>query len=247
MGRVDLHNHLLFGLDDGARDVEESLELARMLVEAGFTDVAVTPHHRQDFAPSAANVQERRLEVQQRLDEGGIPLKLHPGREHHLTPELLERVAAGEAELLGNGSYLLLELPFQVPVPSLPRVLFHLRVHGVRPLIAHPERCAHFQARPDAAREVVEAGAHLQLEIGSLAGVYGEPARRCARRWLEDDLVSVVASDVHRPRSAREILGRGIETLEKELGVERTSVLLSHNPARVLAGEPLQQNGVEAG
>lgn len=239
MGRIDLHNHLLFGLDDGAVDADESLELARLLVDAGFTDVATTPHHRQDFAPSAEAVAQRRDEVQSLLDSNGIPLRLHGGREHHLTPELLSRVAQGQAEMLANGPYLLLELPFGSPVPALGQVLFQLRVRGVKPLLAHPERCAHFQRRPEAAREAVDAGAHLQLEIGSLSGIYGAPAARCAAAMLDAGLVSVVATDAHHPRSAREILGRGLETLKQRLGAATLSLLLEDNPSRILRGQPL--------
>lgn len=239
MGRIDLHNHLLFGLDDGAVDADESLDLGRLLVSAGFTDVVTTPHHRQDFAPTPEAVAARRLDVQALFDANDVPLRLHGGREHHLTPELLERLANGEAETLADGPYLLLELPFGSPVPALNQVLFQLRVRGVKPLIAHPERCAHFQNRPEAAREVVDAGGHLQLEIGSLSGLYGAPAARCAEAWLEAGLVSVVATDAHHPRSTREILGRGLETLERKLGTAMLSRLLEENPSRVLRGEPL--------
>lgn len=239
MGRVDLHNHLLFELDDGADDAAESLAMARALVEAGFTDVVTTPHSKPDLDPPEVLADSRRAALQAMLDEEGIALRLHPGCENHLTPELLARAARGNARPLGSSRYVLVELPFATPVPNLRDHLFRLMLQGLRPVLAHPERCAQFVDRLDAAREMADAGAHFQIEIGSLAGIYGGPARRTARAMLEAGLVSVAASDVHHLRSAREILGRGLSAMEQELGADEVARLTEENPGRVLRNEEL--------
>ncbi len=239
MGRVDLHNHLLFGLDDGATDAGESLALAEALVEAGFTDVVTTPHSKPEMSPDGARCAERLGEVQRMLDERQVALKLHAGREHLLTPEFLARVEAGEATRLAGGPYVLVELPFATPVPGLRDAIFKLLMRGVRPIIAHPERCAHFTARPEAAPEVVAAGAHLQIEIGSVAGLYGSTAKKLAQALLAENLVAVAATDAHRSASTREVLGSGLKVLERSIGSARLQLLIEENPARVLAGSPL--------
>lgn len=240
MGRVDLHNHLLHGLDDGAVDLAESLAIARSLVAAGYTDVAATPHSRPDLDPTLAEATERRVALQQVLDREGIALRVHPGCENHLTPEFLERAARGEPRALGEaGRYVLVELPFASPVPNLRQTLFQLSLRGLRPLIAHPERCAQFVDRIDAVRELVDAGVHFQLEIASLTGIYGAAAKRCAKALLSEGLVSVVATDAHRPTSAQQILDQGLPALQKALGPTRLALLTEENPARVLRGEML--------
>ena len=239
MGRIDLHNHLLPALDDGATDVAEALAIARALVAAGYTDVATTPHAKPDLSPSPELAASRRAELQQLLDDEQLALRLHPGCENHVTPEFVARVEAGEPRPLGSGPYVLVELPFASPVPGFRELVFRLLLLGIRPLVAHPERCAQFTLRLEAAREVVDAGAFLQIEIGSLAGMYGGPAKKCVQALLAEDLVAVAATDVHHLKSGREILGPGLKVLEKALGPTRLQLLTEENPARVLTGAPL--------
>ncbi|MFM2153920.1 MAG: hypothetical protein RL199_2355 [Pseudomonadota bacterium] len=234
MSRVDLHNHMLFGLDDGARDVAESVALAHALAAAGWSDVVVTPHARPGLDPDDDQVAARLSDVQAALDAAGIALKLHHGREHHLTPEFLDRVRAGRARGLGASKLLLVELPFAAPVPNLGHAMFDLRRAGYRTLIAHPERCAHFVARPERAREVVENGGLLQLELGSLSGQHGGAAQRLARELLDDDLVAVVATDLHHLPQVDELLGRGLEVLRRHVGPQRLERLTGTAPRALL-------------
>jgi protein-tyrosine phosphatase len=239
MGRVDLHNHILYGLDDGATDVAESMALARELVAAGFTDVAATPHSKPGMDPSSDTVATRRQELQDRFDREGIPLRLHAGCENHLTPEFLARVEAKEPRALGNGPYVLVELPFASPVSGLREHLFRIMLRGLRPILAHPERCAQFVGRMSAAQEAFDAGAQFQIEIGSLGGIYGGPARKTAQAMLDAGLVALAATDAHHLRSTQEILGSGLKAFSKALGTTRLQLLTEENPARVLRGEPL--------
>lgn len=240
MKRVDLHNHILCDLDDGCANEAESLELARLLVDAGYTDVAVTPHARADFDPDDALCDERRTSLQAFFEREGVPLRLHPGREHHLTPEFLDRVVAKTARPLGNGPYVLVELPFAGAVPNLREVLFRVQLAGLRPIIAHPERCAHFVGRPDNAESLFDAGVAFQIEIGSLAGIYGSPARKTAQALIDRGLVSIAATDAHRPTSAALILSKGLKALRKSVGETKLALWTEENPARVLRGEALR-------
>src|SRR4051794_31562167 len=109
MGRVDLHNHLLFGVDDGAVSAEETLALARELVKAGYSDVATTPHCKPDLDPAVDMIAARRAEVQALLDGAGVALKLHEGCENHLTPQFVDRCKAGNPRPLGATRSVLVE------------------------------------------------------------------------------------------------------------------------------------------
>jgi protein-tyrosine phosphatase len=130
----------------------------------------------------------------------------------------------------------LVETPFDTPVPALAELVFALKRKGVSPLFAHPERCAEFE-RPGRAEEVVRLGGALQLNLGALAGVYGRPARRFAERLVSDGLYAVAATDLHRPDGLREWLDEALGMLEKRAGAEALERLLGANPRRILAGE----------
>lgn len=239
MGRVDLHNHILFGVDDGATDAAEAIAMAEALVKAGYSDIVTTPHCKPDMDPAESLVDARRAELQALLDAKRIPLRLHAGCENHLTPQFVERVEAGHPRPLAGSSFVLVELPFATGVPGLRELLFKLMLRKVRPVMAHPERCAHFTGRIDAAIELVDAGCALQIEVGSLAGIYGGPARRYAEALLDEGLVTIAATDSHHPKSTTEIVTAGLKAMTKALGPSKVQWLTEENPARVLRGEPL--------
>jgi protein-tyrosine phosphatase len=230
---------LLYGVDDGAATLPDSLEMARALVELGFTDVAPSPHARPEYAPKEV-VETRLLEVQQAVQEKGLGLSLHPNAENFfLDPELMTRLGSGDERLLGAGKYMLVEAPYAAPLPLLAQMVFRLRVKGVTPLIAHPERCLEFE-RDGRAREAVEAGARLQLDIGALSGRYGPKAKRLARAFLEEGLYSVAATDLHAPALAQKWVGKAMVELEQAVGTEGVARLLRDNPRRILKGEPVE-------
>jgi protein-tyrosine phosphatase len=239
-GYVDLHCHLLPSVDDGAKSLEESLEMARALEAAGFSDVAPSPHAWPEL-PDGAAIDERRASLQTTLAEAGIALNLHPNAENRLDGEFFDRLERGEARPLGSGRYVLVEAPFESPLPSLLDLIFRIKLKGLTPLVAHPERCAEFQAKPDRAAQSVRAGALLQLELGAPLGRYGPMARKVSERLLKDGLYSVAASDLHGPVGAEEWLPEAIDFLESR-GFH--TALLKDNPARVLRGEVVTAGAV---
>jgi protein-tyrosine phosphatase len=241
-GYVDLHCHLLPSVDDGAQTLEESLEMARALAGAGFSDVAPSPHAWPELPDSAA-IDERRASLQRALSEAGIELNLHPNAENRLDGEFFERLERGQARPLGSGRYVLVEAPFDSPLPSLLDLIFRIKLKGLTPLIAHPERCHEFQGKGARAADAVRAGALLQLELGAPLGRYGPLARKVSERLLEDDLYAVAASDLHGPVGAERWLPAGIAFLETH-GLH--TALLQENPARLLQGQPLEVEGQPA-
>ncbi len=237
-GYIDLHCHLLPAVDDGAKSVEESVAMARALAAAGFAAVAPSPHAWPEN-PSAAAIAEKREALARRLAAEGIALELHPNAENRLDPELFDRIERDDARPLGAGRYLLVEAPFDAPLPRLPELLFRLRVKGFTPIVAHPERCLEFAERPERAREAAEAGAALQAELGALLGRYGPKAKKLCERFLDEGLYAMAASDLHGPVGADRWLPEAILALRRRVGAEATGRLLAENPARALRGEDL--------
>jgi protein-tyrosine phosphatase len=238
MALVDLHSHVLWALDDGCQTPEETLAAARLLVDLGWRESAPTPHAHPLFpSRDPAACAARLAEAQALLDLEKIPLKLHSGAENPLDGEYLERLAVEARRGLGvTGKWALVELPFRANVPAMPDLLFHLARRSVRPLLAHPERCAEFD-RPGRAAEAVRLGAALQLNLGALSGIYGRHVRKLAESLLDDRLYAVAATDLHHPDGAEEWLPEGLDLLEERAGAEEVERLCAANPRRILAGE----------
>ena len=197
---IDLHSHLLPGLDDGARSMDETLAIARTLVADGIEVVACTPHVRHDYPTAPETMEAAVADVQRAVAAAGIRLQVLPGGELslekvvELAPDDLIRFGLG-----GNPRLLLVEFPYYGVPLALPEIVGDLGRKGIRVVVAHPERNADVQARPAVVEPLVLAGAVIQLTSGSVDGRLGRPAAVCSRRLLELELVHLIASDVHSP------------------------------------------------
>jgi len=222
--RTDVHSHLLPGLDDGAASWDESLALAREAVADGTTELFVTPHIDPEvFDNRPETVRELAKEFQRRLDEAGIPLRVRPGSEVYLRPETPAMWREGRlVPLGGEGPYLLVEWSVLAVPPYAEGVLFELQAAGAVPVIAHPERYAPVQRRPELLLPFVERGAWLQITASSLLRPRRDPMRRVTEWLVRRGLVHLIGSDAHNqqrpPRLAEayrvlERLPGGRETL----------------------------------
>jgi protein-tyrosine phosphatase len=237
MSYSDLHCHLLWGIDDGAKTPEETLAMGRALVKLGFGAVAPSPHARPEY-PDATAVDARRAEVSALFAREGVQLQLHPGAEHLFDESFFERAPKRERSI-NSTRYVLVEAPYVGTIPGFAELIFKLRTKGVTPVIAHPERCAQFEVKGQAA-EAARVGAALQLDIGALIGRYGKVARKLALQFLEQGLYSIGATDLHSPTGAEDWVGRSIEEVRREAGKDGLLRLLDTNPNIILAGDELE-------
>src|SRR6266705_2413906 len=176
---IDTHLHILPGVDDGPETMQESLELARVLVQEGIHTAIATPHYNDEFLPrSATEIQERVNHLQQELDRHNIPLRLFAGHEVLIKPGLVEDIQAGRLSTLNGSRYLLLELWNQSQLPEVERVIFELRAFGITPILAHPERYSIFQKEPERLGSLLRQGVLAQITASSLVGMQGRTAQR---------------------------------------------------------------------
>jgi protein-tyrosine phosphatase len=241
MGFVDLHDHLLWGIDDGCETPEQTILAARILVSLGWSELACSPHAEASLpSGDAALCDARRAEAAELFAREGIALTLHRNAENKLDDLFLARADDPVARrgVGASGRWVLVETPFSSSLPALPDLVFLLRRKGILPLFAHPERCLEFE-RPGRAEEVVRLGGALQLNVGALGGVYGRTARKLAERFLGEGLYAVAATDLHHPESAERWLAESLAALEKRAGAEVLQRLCADNPRRVVAGEEL--------
>ena len=234
---IDIHTHILPGVDDGAQHLQESLELARAAVAEGITGVIATPHHRNGrYLNEAENVTASVLLLQEALREENIPLQVKTGQEIRVYPELLDDLAAGKLLTLGDSPYLLLEFP-AASVPNYAQELvFELTLQGKIPVIAHPERNAELARQPDQLKKMTDMGAYGQVTSHSLNGKFGRSIQKTALRMLHRNLVHLVSSDAHHLQNRSFSLQEAYRQVEKEVGAAPCQIIMS-NAAKIWNGE----------
>jgi protein-tyrosine phosphatase len=235
MGFVDLHSHVLPALDDGVKALGESMELTRVLEQMGFEVVCATPHQRVGlFMPTRDEIDGAYAQVEGGLRERGSPLDLRLGAENFWDEEFLKRAQTGQQPTYTGGKAFLFEINTRVAPPRLDEMLFQIRLQGLLPVMAHPERYAPFW---DNDRYVaLGRTAALLVDLGALDGAHGKRECTAARRLVEEGLAHGAASDVHSVADARSA-GAGIAWIKKRLGAPAVERLLSTNPRRILQGE----------
>jgi len=239
-GVVDLHHHLLPGVDDGAADLATAIEMARLALADGITMVIATPHTLDGtYDVTRERARRAHAELVAALAAASVPLTVRLAAEVHLheaAPELLTQHP--DLSLDGQGRYLLLELPHQGPPPGLPEFLFRLRSAGVTPVIAHPERNLAVRQDPELVAEWLDCGVELQLTAGSLAGAFGAPIRDCALKLLRAGHAAVVATDSHSLHKRPPLAQAAATVIANVLDREAAQLLLVDNPARIAASAP---------
>jgi protein-tyrosine phosphatase len=236
-GVIDLHTHVLPGLDDGARTLAEARALALEAAAHGVTALAATPHVRDDYPTRPEEMEDAVAELRQDFVQHGVPVEVLHGAEIAL--DLLWMIPPPELRrltLAQTGRYLLLEVPYRGWPLALESAVKRLIELGVTPLLAHPERNPDVQDRPDRVRGVVEAGALVQVTAASIEGSRDRAAQAAARRLLELDCVHVLASDSHGPHIPRQ----GLDEAVAALGDAALAKYLTEDvPAAIVAGVPV--------
>lgn len=236
---IDLHIHLLPGLDDGAADVDEAVDMCRMCVEDGVDRVVAVGHMFDGMfdierSELLAGVQRLRTAV----DTAGIDIDIHAAGDTHLDPNLGQYADAQQVVTVGDdGRYLLVEFPRDVIPPGTSEVLFQLQTSGITPVITHPERNREVQDNPGWLAEQVGKGVLVQITAASLTGVFGSTARECACEMVERRIAHVVASDAHSTGRRRPGLTEARKVAASLLDEDHAALMFEEIPRRIVAGE----------
>ncbi|HVS85025.1 MAG TPA: CpsB/CapC family capsule biosynthesis tyrosine phosphatase [Gaiellaceae bacterium] len=236
---LDLHAHVLPGLDDGPATLEESLELLRDAAADGITHVAATPHVREDFPTDPAEMEARVAELNRAASDAGIPVTVLPGGEldpAHLLG--LDDATLRRFGLGGNPDVLLVEFPYQGWPLHLAEIVFRLQTRGFTVVLAHPERNAVVQDDPSRLDAFVDAGVLVQLTAASVDGRLGKAAQKAALALISRGCAHVVASDAHVPAVRATGLARAAASLRYP---ELARWLTCDVPGALLGGVPLPE------
>lgn len=240
---IDLHCHILPGVDDGAASEEESCLMAQMALDSGVRTIAATPHFHplnSSRPGSIRRLKEGFLRLDQALRRLQLPLELRSGMEVFVTPETPRLLREGRLLTLGGSRYLLVEFGFEDSPAFAGRMLAQLREQGVVPVVAHPERYAFIQDEPERLFDWLEGGYVLQLNKGSFFGRFGRRAARTAHWCLREGCVHLIGSDAHSPYQRTTRLSDIHEYISEKTSQPLADLLLERNPARILADEPVR-------
>lgn len=243
---IDLHIHILPGLDDGARTVDEALEMAEMAVESGVETLVVTPHSNQTGRfenYSTSELTGAYESFRQALAEEQIPLRILPGMEIFASDHMGRLIDDGLLSGLNHTDYFLVEFPFDAEPWWIGDILEELLEQGRIPLIAHPERYYGVQRYPMLIWEWLQLGCLTQVNKGSVFGYFGRSAQRTAEILLSNDLVTCMASDAHSPVVRTPYMEDTREYLEEWFGERTAYRLLKGNPEIIISNGKVPAHG----
>ncbi len=195
---VDMHSHLLPGIDDGVDSVEESLDLIRRLSELGYRKLIATPHVMGDFYQNSPEIIQDALEtVQQAVKAEGLPVEMEASGEYYMDEWFLEKVANNNVLSFGD-EYLLVETSFMNRPNQLFESFFQIKLKGFKPVFAHPERYIYLYEDFERFKEIYKKGVYFQINLNSLTGYYSPNAKYFAERLIKQGMVDFVGTDTHR-------------------------------------------------
>lgn len=235
-GFIDLHCHWVASIDDGAKSGDESLAMLRGLRQAGFDRVVATPHMRPGMFDNDRPALERAFAAMGPVlgapGVDGLP-QVHLASEHFFDDVVFGRIVRGEALPYPGGKGILVELGQGAFPQRLQHRFFDVRRAGLTPVLAHPERYEPVWKDDACLDPLLDAGAHLLLDVCALVGKYGRAPQRAAEKLLEDDAYEAACSDAHKPRDLDDVV-RAIARLEKLVGKDEAQRLLSDGPRGIL-------------
>ncbi len=232
---IDLHSHILPGIDDGAKDIEMSLAMARLAIADGTTHIACTPH----FMPG---VYENNLPVITKLIaaleiaflENNINLTLIRGGDIHIAPDIAEKLSNGTLPTLGTSKYFLFEPPHHVVPPGIKQLCKGIINAGYMPVLTHPERLTWIENNYQLICALDELGVVVQITAGSITGTFGKRAQYWSERMLDEGRVDIIASDAHNTGSRPPGLSRARDAITKRLSEEAATLMVQVNPECIL-------------
>ena len=199
---VDMHSHLLPGLDDGLKTLEETVEYLRHLQQMGYRKMICTPHIMSDMHPNSPETILPKLDlVREAIGKAGLDIQVEAAAEYMIDLEFEKLVESGKPlPTFGAKNYILIEMSYVAPSPNYEKVIFSLQMKGIKPIFAHPERYSYFHSEFDKYQRLIDLGCDLQVNILSLSGFYGKEVKKAGEALFKKGMVSFLGTDMHHQR-----------------------------------------------
>lgn len=237
---IDIHSHILPGLDDGPQTMEESIQMCRIAYQDGIRTIVATPHTLNGVYQNGRSIILSKVEElcsEFRTQNSELPLKILPGSDVRLCETTLQQVDQGEAVTIGDGGkYIMIEFPSQAIPYQAERILFQLLGRGLIPIISHPERNLEIGRRHERYDEIIKMGCFGQVTAMSLTGEFGPKVRQWAEKLLKSWLVHFIASDAHSGNGRPPILSAAVKAAAKIVGKKEAEKMVTEYPKAILEG-----------
>lgn len=231
MNKIDIHSHILYGIDDGSKTLETSLEIIKKMVNLGFEEIVLTPHYISYYHANNKIKKNILKEINSCLKKEKINVKLHLANEVRITSDILGLIKKDEISLLNN--YIFLELPFNNRINNLKEIIYELQSNNINVIIVHPERYPYLEYSEY--QELIDSDVELQVNYESITGKYGKEAKKRVKYLLKNNMVNYIATDVHRPTSK---LFDNFKKIEKKItkivGEEEYNNLTYYNMKKII-------------
>lgn len=238
---IDFHTHILPNIDDGSRSIDETFNLIKEAKEAGFTGIVLTSHYIENYYET--NVPERDVWVKaisENLSAKGIDTNLYLGNEIYISNNMMNLLEQGKASTINNSCYVLFELPLNAEPLNLYDVIYSLQENKLIPILAHPERYSYVQKEPELIHDLIQKGCLMQANYGSIIGQYGVKAEYIVKKFLENDMIHFLGSDVHRQNSIYPKISFALEKIREIVGEDKLEELTTINPQLVLSNKKIE-------
>lgn len=237
---IDFHTHILPNVDDGSRSIEETFKLIKEAQKAGFDEIILTSHYKENRYEVEEKERVKLLnEIQNELAESGNPVKFHIASEIYITDDIVNALENRKASRINDTRYVLFELPFYEEPQNLYDVIYEMLRYKIVPILAHPERYAYLQSNPDFAYDLVEKGVLMQSNFGSILGRYGKKSQLTVKKLLQNNYIHFLGSDIHREQTIYLTIDEATKEIKKIIGEEKFKELTTINPSLVLKDEPI--------
>ncbi len=232
---IDFHTHILPNVDDGSKSIDETFELLNEAKKAGFDTIISTSHYIEDYYN--VNVSEREVwinAISEILKKENNDLKLYLGNEVYLTENIMELLETGKATTINKSRYILFEFPMNTKPMNMYDIIYDMLQNKLIPILAHPERYSFVQKEPDIIYDLIQKGVLMQANYGSIIGRYGEKAQLMVRKFLENNMIHFLGSDVHKKNTIYPRITQALNEIKDIIGKEKLNELTTINPNMVL-------------
>ena len=232
---IDVHSHILPNIDDGSRSIEETFNLIKEAKEAGFEGIVCTSHYMENYYET--NRPEREVwinAIHENLENKNIDMNLYLGNEIYMSDNIIELLEDGKATTMNDTSYVLFELPMNAEPMNLYDMVYEMQQYKIVPILAHPERDSFVQTDPELIYDLIDKGVLMQANYGSIIGQYGKKAQMIVQKFLENNMIHMLGTDVHRQNTIYPKIPEIILELKSLIGEEKVKELTTINPELVI-------------
>ena len=238
---IDIHTHLLNNVDDGSRDVIESLTSLKLAEEAGFTDIILTPHYIEDYYENNIETIKPKIEeLKSKLYDNNILIKLYQGNEVYISDNIGNLIKNNVVSRLARSRYILVELPQKNKLLTLDNLIVQIKTAGCVPVLAHPERYLFVQQHPNIIADLISKGVLMQCNYGSIIGQYGKEANKTIVKLLKNNMVHFLATDTHRQGFIYGHFYKVERELLKCIDNEKIKQLTTTNPRNIIENNSIE-------